>query len=527
MADFVTLSNYLEHSAERFPDRPAVVDPSGLTLSYRRFDERANRVAHWLLTQGVQPGDRVGIAIPKGVDSLSAVFGILKAGGAYVPVDFTAPTERNRYIFSNCRVKAAIVDHRTTAIFDAPGEGGHQPSAILVHGGEEAGVGPSTPRHFTASILDQQPTTPPAVAPRGPNDLAYILYTSGSTGLPKGVMLSQENGASYVDWCSEVFHPTAADRFTSHAPFHFDLSILDIYVPIKHGAALYVISEELGKNAAGLGPFIQDNRITCWYSVPSILSLMTQYGKLEQVDCSSLRIVNFAGEVFPVKYLRRLRELWPHVDLYNLYGPTETNVCTYFKVPMAVPPDREEPYPIGKVCSHCESLVIGDDGKPVSPGAEGLLYIAGKPVLQGYWGDAERTERAFGTFNGRRYYNTGDLVRLDDQGDFVFLGRKDRMVKRHGYRIELGEIEAALYKHPGVAEAAAIALAESGGPVTIRAILASKPGVKLGVIVMKQHCAASLPAYMIPDTFTFLDALPLTSTGKVDYQTLKKRVGAS
>lgn len=515
MPDFTTLSDYLEAGAARSPDRPAVVDPSGETLSYRAFDERANRVANWLVSVGVQPDDRVGICLPKGINSLSCIFGILKAGGVYVPVDYTAPAERNRYIFANCQVKAAFVDHRCTKVFEQPGENGHMPNAIMVFG--------ESKQWISADVLAQQPTTRPNGPRRGPDDLAYILYTSGSTGLPKGVMLSQENGTSYVDWCTEVFSPTADDRFSSHAPFHFDLSILDIYVPIKHGATLYVISEELGKNAAALGPFIEQNRITCWYSVPSILSLMTQFGKLELCDCSSLRIVNFAGEVFPVKYLRRLRELWPHPRFFNLYGPTETNVCTYFEVPKQVPPEREEPYPIGKVCSHCKDLVIGDDGRPVPHGEEGLLYIAGKPVLQGYWADPERTNKAFLTFHGERYYNTGDVVRPDENGDYVFLGRKDRMVKRHGYRIELGEIEAALYKHPGVAEAAAIAFSPGGDAVTIQAVLAPKPGAKLGIIVMKQHSAATLPAYMIPDTFVFLDQLPQTSTGKIDYQALLRQ----
>lgn len=519
MAAFTTLSDYLENSAARVPDRPAVVDPSGEAFTYRAFDERANRVANWLVSVGVQPGDRVGICLPKGANSLSCVFGILKAGGVYVPVDYTAPAERNRYIFSNCQVKAAFVDHRCTTIFEQPGENGHLPGGIMVFGDAKQWI--------SADALSQQPTTRPNVARRGPDDLAYILYTSGSTGLPKGVMLSQENGTSYVDWCTDVFSPTQDDRFTSHAPFHFDLSILDIYVPIKHGATLYIISEELGKNAAALGPFIEQNRITCWYSVPSILSLMTQFGKLEQCDGSSLRIVNFAGEVFPVKYLRRLRELWPHPRFFNLYGPTETNVCTYFEVPRMIPPEREEPYPIGKTCSHCKDLVIGDDGKPVPHSEEGLLYIAGKPVLQGYWADPDRTAKAFLTFDGERYYNTGDVVRPDENGDFVFLGRKDRMVKRHGYRIELGEIEAALYKHPGVAEAAAIAFSSGGDAVTIQAALSPKPGAKLGIIAMKQHSAATLPAYMIPDTFVFLETLPQTSTGKIDYQALLRQARGS
>lgn len=522
MSTFTTLSDYLENSAVRVPDRPAVIDPSGLSVSYREFDQRANRVANWLVSVGVRPGDRVGICLPKGVDSLSCIFGILKCGGVYVPVDYTAPKERNRYIFSNCQVKAAFVHRSAVAVFEQPGDNGHVPGAVMVFGGEAPSSG-GGPAWAASEVLAAQAATRPDVPRRGPGDLAYILYTSGSTGLPKGVMLSQENGTSYVDWCTDVFRPTENDRFTSHAPFHFDLSILDIYVPMKHGAALYVISEELGKNAAALGTFIEQNRITCWYSVPSILSLMTQFGKLDQCDCSSLRIVNFAGEVFPVKYLRRLREVWPHVELYNLYGPTETNVCTYYKVPDTIPPEREEPYPIGKTCSHCKDLVIGDDGRPAPAGEEGLLYIAGKPVLMGYWADPERTERAFITHDGERYYNTGDIVRRDESGDFIFLGRKDRMVKRHGYRIELGEIEAALYKHPGVAEAAAIAYSVEGGAVIIHAVLSGKPGQQLGVIAMKQHSAKNLPAYMIPDTFAFLPKLPQTSTGKIDYQTLLKQ----
>ena len=520
MSPFVTLSDYLERSAERVPDRPCVIDPSGETVIYRQFDEKANRVANWLVSIGVQAGDRVGICLPKGADSLACVFGILKAGAVYVPVDYTAPTERNRYIFSNCRVKAACIDARCVAIFDAPGQGSHLPDALLIFGDAQASSSANSPIWVSASALNSQPGTRPDVPPRGPNDLAYILYTSGSTGPHKGVRLSRDNGTSYVTWTTEVFNPTENDRFTSHAPFHFDLSILDIYVPLKHGAALYIISEELGKNAAALGQFIADNRITCWYSVPSILSLMTQFGKLDQHDASSLRIVNFAGEVFPVKYLRRLRELWPHPAFYNLYGPTETNVCTWYQIPDTIPPDREEPYPIGKVCSHCKDLVIGDNGKPVPRGEEGLLYIAGKPVLMGYWADPERTENAFLTHDGERYYNTGDVVRPDENGDYVFLGRKDRMVKRHGYRIELGEIEAALYKHAGVAEAATIAVAQGGDAVTIQAVLSAKPDAKLGVIAMKQHCAGSLPAYMIPDTFVFMDKLPATSTGKIDYQSL-------
>ena len=174
-------------------------------------------------------------------------------------------------------------------------------------------------------------------ASRSPDDLAYILYTSGSTGVPKGVMLTHRNATSFVDWCSSVFTPAEDDRFSSHAPFHFDLSILDIYVSLKHGASVHLIPDELGKKPRDLARFIADRRITVWYSTPAILSLLGEFGDLARLDCSALRLVLFAGEVFPVKQLRRIAGLWPSPDYYNLYGPTETNVCTFSKIPTPVP----------------------------------------------------------------------------------------------------------------------------------------------------------------------------------------------
>ena len=274
--------------------------------------------------------------------------------------------------------------------------------------------------------------------------------------MPKGVMLTHENAVSFVDWCSSVFEPTDADRFSSHAPFHFDLSILDIYVSIKHGATLFLISEELGKNPKELARFIGTHRLTVWYSTPSILTLLMQYGSLEAVDASGLRLVLFAGEVFPVKHLREVLRRWPAPVYYNLYGPTETNVCTFARIPADIPADRDTPYPIGFACDHCTALVLEEDGHEVASGEEGLLYMSGPSVFQGYWNRPEVNRTLFLERDGRRWYNTGDLVRWDPADGYVYLGRRDRMVKRRGYRIELGEIERALYLHPRVREAAVI-----------------------------------------------------------------------
>jgi amino acid adenylation domain-containing protein len=502
------LPAYLEASAKARPDHPAVVDPAGWSLTYAELDRRSNALAAHLVAQGVRKGDRVGVVLPKSAASVTALFAIMKAGAAYVPVDHSSPVERGRRILDDCQVRAAVVDAGSIGVVP-PGA-----SAVIV-GPPPAGADGA---EFEAVV--RQSAERPAVESTQA-DLAYILYTSGSTGIPKGVMLTHENAVSFVEWCASVFEPTGEDRFSSHAPFHFDLSVLDIYVSVKHGATLYLIGEDLGKDPRELAKFIAENALTVWYSTPSILTLLAQFGRLDERDYSSLRLVLFAGEVFPVKHLRAVTELWPRAAYYNLYGPTETNVCTFARIPLPVPPDRVTPYPIGWPCSHCDDLVLDGDGEEVTAGEEGLLYIAGASVFPGYWNRPEQNARVFIERRGRRWYNTGDVVRQDGDG-FVYVGRRDRMVKRRGYRIELGEIERGLYRHPMIREAAVVATADDGSGIRITAYLSTGAEHRPSVIELKSFSAGHLPSYMSPDAFVVLDALPRTSTDKVDYQQLTR-----
>jgi amino acid adenylation domain-containing protein len=340
--------------------------------------------------------------------------------------------------------------------------------------------------------------------------------------MPKGVMLSHRNALSFVEWCSEVFRPADDERFASHAPFHFDLSILDLYVPMKHGAALVLIADEIAKDPVGLAATIAERRITSWYSAPSVLSMLAQYGRMQQHDYSAVRRVLFAGEVFPVKHLRTLRNLLAGPRYFNLYGPTETNVCTYYEIPSPIPEERTQPYPIGKACSHCRAIVVNEHGQAVSTGQEGELCIAGPGVMQGYWNLPGRTADAFlEDALGERWYKTGDVVVEDPNGDYVFIGRRDRMVKKRGYRVELGEIEAGLYRHPAVEEAAVVAWTDDENGVRVKAYISCKEAEKRPTIIeLKRFCAENLPIYMVPDLFVFEQALPKTSTDKIDYQRL-------
>ena len=369
-------------------------------------------------------------------------------------------------------------------------------------------------------MADDAPS--PLLPPCRGDDLAYVLYTSGSTGKPKGVMLSHANAFTFLDWCDAALGPRPDDRFSSHAPFHFDLSVFDLFVACRHAATLVLIGESLGKDPARLGAFLAESRISVWYSAPSILALMTEYGGLDRAGAVAPRLVLFAGEVFPIAPLRRLRALWPASEFWNLYGPTETNVCTAYRVPDTIPEDRTAPFPIGTACPPLLGRVVDEQGHDVPVGAVGELVIAGPGVMRGYFGQPELTAKAFLHDEwGTPWYRTGDLVADDGAGCYVFHGRRDRMVKKRGYRIELGEIESALYRHDGVDRAAVVAKSDEAG-VSIAAFVAMKPTHKGSIIAMKRHCTNHLPHYMVPDTITLLKDLPTTSTDKVDYQGLKR-----
>ncbi|HEU4928213.1 MAG TPA: amino acid adenylation domain-containing protein, partial [Candidatus Krumholzibacteria bacterium] len=461
----MTLQRYLEESVARHGDRIAVREPGDVTITYRELGELSDRLRDHLAALGVEPGDRVGIYLRKSIDTVASIFGVLKTGAAYVPVDPSAPPARNAFIFGNCSVKVIVTEKRFEAGLRKHLDEEKASPQLLVIGEAGGGTGLSA----VLDLADSGRRVPAtATVYTSADALAYILYTSGSTGKPKGVMLNQLNATSFVDWCSETFQPTENDVFSSHAPFHFDLSILDIYTPLKHGATLALIPEDVGKEPQKLAALIVDAGITVWYSTPSILSLLVQYGKLPEHDLSRIRTVLFAGEVFPIVHLKALHAILPKPRYFNLYGPTETNVCTFYELPPTIPADRSDPFPIGVVCSHLEAAVVDDEGNVVTKGERGELVIRGASVTPGYWNLPEQTAKAYlnsgigagddGKRAEVRWYKTGDIVTEEAGGVYIYAGRKDRMVKKRGYRVELGEIESCLYRHPQVREAAVVAL---------------------------------------------------------------------
>jgi amino acid adenylation domain-containing protein len=510
------LGSLLSASAIARPDHVAIVDPSRGRVTYQDLLETAQRIARTLSSHGIVAGDRVGILAPKSALVVAAIFGTLDADAAYVPVDPTAPLARASYIFSDCSVSAVVVDR---TLFEDLRESLGASSCTEIDGIAIDGISGQS----LVIARCKWPKAEMNEAARVPDGLAYILYTSGSTGVPKGVMHSHDTALSFVDWCSSEFSPTADDRFSSHAPFHFDLSIFDLYVAVKHGATIVLIGEDRGKQPLELSRLIAEYGISVWYSTPSILRLLTEFGKLSQHDGSTLRLVIYAGEVFPPKHQRALRQHWSHPLYYNLYGPTETNVCTYDRVDVVTEDDSTTILPIGRMCSGDRATVVDVEGRPVAEGVEGELLVAGGSVMLGYWGLPEQNARAF-RFDpdGTRWYRTGDLVIDRGGGYYLFLGRRDRMVKRRGYRVELGEIEAALHRHDGISEAAVIAIPDAESGVLIHAFINWTGDGKPSVVELKSFSARNLPSYMVPDRFIVLPTLPKTSTDKIDYQRLKE-----
>ncbi|MBI3995014.1 MAG: amino acid adenylation domain-containing protein [Nitrospirae bacterium] len=519
------LQHYLTSGAVRNPDAAAIVC-RGARLTYGQLERSSDRMARLLWEEGVRPGDRIGIFLPKSVETLVAVFGILKTGAVYVPLDPKSPAQRAAYIIRDCGIRVLLTASRQKTVLaqilceDAPLRLClFMDSAASLELPEGRSVRVLDWPEAQASVKDGCPDLPTINT-----DLAYILYTSGSTGRPKGVMLSHLNAMTFVDWAATYFQVRPEDRLSNHAPLHFDLSVFDLFASLKAGASVFPVPEAVTLFPVQAAQFIQDHRLTVWYSVPSALIQLLQHGDLGRFDLAGLRAVLFAGEVFPVKYLRTLAAALPRAGLYNLYGPTETNVCTVHPVG-EIPETQTTPIPIGKACANTDVFAVNENDEPIREGEAGDLFVRGSTVMKGYWGHPDLTAAALvrrpATGGGSEIaYRTGDRVTINEKGEYLFLGRRDHMIKSRGFRIELGEIEAVLVNHPRVHEAAVVAIPDEAVGNRIRAVIVPSPSATLTRAEIETHCAQKLPHYMIPEIIDFCDALPRTSTGKTDKKVL-------
>ncbi|MTJ80581.1 MAG: D-alanine--poly(phosphoribitol) ligase [Telmatospirillum sp.] len=486
------LHHLVAEQARTRPSAVAVEGPDG-RRTYADLDADADLLAALLVADGVGIGDRILLWAEKSTVVVAAMQAALRIGAVYVPVDPMSPHSRLAKIATDSRATAIVT---TAQRADGLAANGLDRLALIVLDDEDH------PQFW------RRPTDRPAgLAPveRDLDDLAYILYTSGSTGVPKGVSISHRNAMAFVEWAAVAFAMTDRDRLSNHAPFHFDLSVLDLYCAFLTGASVHIVPEGTSFSPSSLVDFLHERKITVWYSVPSVLIMMMRQGALLEAGPGDLRVLLFAGEPFPIKHLRDLREAWPAVRMANLYGPTETNVCTAYEVG-TIEPDRLLPVPIGSAVSGDRVYAVNAEGTICGEGEEGELVVEGPTVMLGYFGRDPQ---------GGAPYRTGDVVRQLPGGDYVYIGRRDDMLKVRGFRIERGEVEAALLDHPGIREAAVIAVG-SGMDSALWAFLVPAGDRPPTLLDIKRHCAERLPRSMIVDAVRFLDRLPLNRNGKTD-----------
>ncbi len=501
------LSDWLQRTAAATPDAPAVVEEDRIT-SFRELFEQAASLAVRFVQHGIQKQDRIALVLPKTTEAIVSVFASLLAGAIYVPIHPQWPKER---------IETTLADSAARLVIE--GDSDHpriMPRIIDRQTGASIPwqTGPTAPAGTTLADVEW-------LTRADAGDPALILFTSGSTGRPKGIVLSHRAVSAFVRWSAREFQISAADRIACPSPLGFDLSTFDIFNMALCGASCVLVPGHIVWMPRFLVQFVREARITCWYSVPSILTGMLQEGRLAQHDYPDLRLILFAGEVFPGPNVSRLQAAVPQAVCANLYGPTETNVVTWYRVPSGF--DGSQPLPIGHPCPYATVTVDASSGE---------LLAGGDSLMSGYWNRTgvqsevrpENTQRAFVTLDGKRYYRTGDRVSFAPDGNYLFVGRLDRQVKRRGFRIELGEIETALASHEAILETAAVAAefnAKDGqmGTAIIAFVRARSVG-SVTLVEAKAHCTRTLPLYMLPDHIVFLETIPKGGRGKIDYVAL-------
>ena len=515
----VTLSEMMADSLREFSSKTAIIYGEE-SYSYRDIEILGQQFFSYYQTCGMKKGDHIGLLADVSPVAIGAMLGALYAGLIYIPINIHAPAAWVSHLKETAALKHILVQRRylglTQSLVDK------QELSIL----EEI--------RFPENAL----LTAPVIEKNISDNVAYILYTSGSTGVPKGIMITHRNACSFIGWMKKAFNISARDRIFSRAPLQFDLSVFDIFTTLLSGASLIIVPEDFENTPKNVVSFMRDKAVSVVYTVPSAYIRWLGKGELER-GIPSLRALLYAGEPFSPAWLKRVMDCLPGTQVANIYGPTETNIVTCQQV--ALPFDESDSIPIGFPVDDAEIYIV-DDGLNALPAGEiGEILVRGSTVFAGYFNAPALTAQKLIQSPFHDYptqvFRTGDYGYINEKGEIVYKGRIDNLVKTRGYRVELGEVENAFSCIEEVAEVAIVSLPHEKYGATLHACLSLRSisgavnpvndSFSTPALSSIQHKAALLlPDYMLPYDFTVMDELPKTATGKIDRVLLTQQCGA-
>lgn len=510
-------------SFEQFPDRPAIA--AGRELTYRELGERAQSLAATIQTQLQGDGTPLtAVFAYRSETAYAGVLGALMAGHGYVPLNRTFPVDRTRLMLERSMCRSLIVDAGSEPQLDALLEGVNASLLLILPDRPSVtDLASKFPRHRFVGAKELSPVQEWHPVDVSPDSMAYLLFTSGSTGQPKGVMVSHANVLHYVAYVTSRYGFTSDDRLSQTFDMTFDLSVHDMFVAWHSGACLCCPTQ---KQLIKPGAFINEARLTAWFSVPSMAVFMRRFGVLKAGMYPGLRLSLFCGEALPLEIAQQWALAAPNSLIENIYGPTELTIaCTAYewKNEGSLSDSEQGIVPIGEPFDGMTELIVDEQLRPVGAGMDGELLMTGPQLSLGYWQDEEKTRRAFVAVPGHEgnFYRTGDRVRRagPDQ-PLVYLGRLDSQIKVLGHRVELGEVEAAVRQASGLDAVVALGWPTTGsGADGIQLFLQTE---SCDTAALVEKLKARLPLYMVPKNIHLLSHFPLNANGKFDRGALHK-----
>ncbi len=515
------VNNFLENSALKYPNKVALICGSK-RITYSEIDAMANSLASFMISEGVERGDRVAIFLDNSVEAVVSIFAALKAGAVFLMVNPTTKKEKLNYMLTNCRTSALISHINKLDIASEAYKTTPSVKFAILAGRKKEIVNGSQRYIFMDDIPISQSSQrrPFAASPSIDIDLASILYTSGSTGIPKGVMMTHLNMVSSANSIIQYLENTPDDIILNVLPLSFDYGLYQVLMGFSVGAT--VIIEEAFPYPYKIIDIIQKEKVTGFPIVPTISAILLQMEDLKNHNFENLRYISNTAAAMPPVHITKLKKVFPKAKIYSMYGLTECKRVTY------LPPDQIDirPTSVGKGMPNEEAYIVDEDGNRVGPNIIGELVVRGSNVMKGYWEMPEETAKRLkpGRYPGEMVLYTDDLFKMDEEGYLYFVARKDDIIKSRGEKVSPKEIENVLYEIEGVVEAAVIGVSDEILGQAIKAFVVLKNGATLTEKEVQRFCAKKLENFMVPKHVEFKSELPKTSAGKITKTELRQRV---